>query len=249
MGILFKDVYSKAVSLFEDPKITAAYKSNTVQFEKIMYTYLQNAIGMFHNPASIGMALANYNIPIGKMESFEADGNTKEFTLDNEMIIEGKEELNPKGFNYVFIENDRIVQGEYIVDETGDTAGKVVFPDILPEGQQYAFEIYYSGEFTNNFGGTRYNKNTTNANSMIVNTIKDILARLLVRSWAEDERNMVLDIRNIMQDTDFKLMSNDKILNAKNKWIDQLDDEVFQMQNRLAWTIRFAGSATNIGRG
>lgn len=249
MGILFKDIYVKAVSLFDDPKITAAYKSNTVQFEKLMYTYLQNAIGMFHNPVSIGMMLSAYNVPVGKMESFEADGETKEFVLDSDMTIEDKDILDAKAFNYVFIENDRIVQGQYIADETGETNGKVIFPDVLPVGQQYAFEMYYCGEFLADFSGGTYNKNAPHANNMVINTIKDVLARLLVRSWAEETRDMLLDIKNIMQDTDFKLMSNDRILNAKNKWIDQLDDEVFQMQNRLAWSIRFAGSATNLGRG
>ena len=84
---------------------------------------------------------------------------------------------------------------------------------------------------------------------MVSVRVRDILARLLVRSWAEEERNMVLDIRNLMTDTDFKLMSNDKILTSKNNWIDQLDNEIFQMQNRLAWTVRFTNTATNIGRG
>ena len=50
--------------------------------------------------------------------------------------------------------------------------------------------------------------------------IKDILARLLVKSWAESERNLLMDIRNILQDSDFKLTSNARILESKNKWID-----------------------------
>ena len=60
----------------------------------------------------------------------------------------------------------------------------------------------------------------------MLNEVKDILARLLVKSWAESERNLLLDIRNIMQDSDFKITGNDKILNAKNAWVDQLDSEI-----------------------
>ena len=37
--------------------------------------------------------------------------------------------------------------------------------------------------------------------------IKDILARLLVKAWAESERNLLMDIRNVLQDSDFKLTS------------------------------------------
>ena len=30
--ISFKDIYTKAIGLFDDPKITAAYNSNLIQF-------------------------------------------------------------------------------------------------------------------------------------------------------------------------------------------------------------------------
>ena len=123
----------------------------------------------------------------------------------------------------------------------------VTFPDVLEEGQQYAFEQYYVGEFLDEFKDL--NKNTRAGNSLIIGEIKDILARLLVRAWAENERNMVTEIRNVLQDSDFKLTSNASILNSKNKWIDQLDSEILQHQNRLAWNIRFMKGSMNIGRG
>ena len=243
MGILFKDIYTKSIALFDDPKITVAYETNIVQFEKLMYTYLQNAVGLFHNPAAIGMRLANYKEPIGKLETYEADGVNKEFDIDPELIaIYSDTTHSNNSIDYCFIENNLHVKAK--IDKENN---KVIFPDILPEGQQYALEVYYCGEFLSNFDGL--NKNTSAGNNMISSTTRDILARLLVRSWAEEERNMVLDIRNLMQDSDFKLMSNDRILNSKNNWIDQLDNEVFQMQNRLAWTVRFTATATNIGRG
>ena len=74
------------------------------------------------------------------------------------------------------------------------------------------------GEFLDEFKDL--NKNTRSGNSLIIGEIKDILARLLVRAWAENERNMVTEIRNVLQDSDFKLTSNASILNSKNKWID-----------------------------
>ena len=242
MSILFKDIYSKSISLFDDPKITIAYENNIIQFEKIMYTYLQNAILMFHNPASIAIKLADYSTPIGKMETYEADGINNKFSIDNTLLEILNNEDYKNGVDYVFIENNMYVNGTVNLED-----GTVEFPDVLPEGQEYAFEVYYCGAFLNEFDG--YNINTTKINATITNQIQGILARLLVRAWAEEERNMVLDIRNIMQDTDFKLMSNDRILNSKNNWIDQLDQELFQLQNRLAWTIRFGYTSTNIGRG
>lgn len=39
MGFSFGDVYRKAISLFDDPKITKAYETSQVQFSKLMYTF------------------------------------------------------------------------------------------------------------------------------------------------------------------------------------------------------------------
>lgn len=235
MSILFSDIYTKAIALFDDPKITVAYNTNKIQFYKIMYTYLQNAIAMFTNPASVGIRLSNYNEPVGTMEVFEGNGVDKVFTLDEEFkVIEGSV--------YCFIENSNIVTGKFNKENR-----TVEFPDVLPQGQQYAFEQYYTGEFLDNF--SNLNRNTSAGNNMVIGEIKDILARLLVKSWAEEERNLLLDIRNLMQDSDFKLNGNDRVLNAKNKWVDQLDSEILQLQNKLAWNIRFMSGSTHIGRG
>ena len=235
MSILFSDIYTKAIALFDDPKITVAYQTNIIQFDKIMYTYLQNAISMFNNPVSVGMRLSMYNEPVGTMEIFEGDGENSPFVLDDEFEIKPNSE-------YCYIEGDIMVKGKLDIENR-----TVAFPDVLEEGQQYAFEQYYVGEFLDEFKDL--NKNTRAGNSLIIGEIKDILARLLVRAWAENERNMVTEIRNVLQDSDFKLTSNASILNSKNKWIDQLASEILQHQNRLAWNIRFMKGSMNIGRG
>lgn len=235
MGILFSDVYRKAIALFDDPRITTAYETNPLQFNKIMYTYLQNAISMFNNPLSVSLRLSEYKEPKGIMQVFEGDGENSTFELDPEFEI-----LDNSVYNY--IEREILVQGT--IDANTHT---VSFPDVLPEGKQYAVEQYYVGEFTDNFEGLT-NKNVQGAN-LVVGYVKDILARLLVKAWGEEERNLLLDIRNLMQDSDFKIMSNDRILRAKNAWIEQLDSEIYNYQNRLAWQIRFMGGSKFIGRG
>lgn len=235
MSILFSDIYEKAIALFDDPKITVAYQTNIIQFDKLMYTYLQNAITMFHNPASIALKLASYNEPSGVMQVWVSDGVNSTLKLDDAFEIKENSE-------YLFIEGELTVEG--VLNKDSRT---VTFPDVLPEGKEYAFEQYYVGEFLDTF--TNFNKKVPGSDAMVQNTIKDILARLLVRAWGEGERNLLLDIRNILQDSDFKLTPNNRILDSKNEWIDQLDSEIFQLQNRLAWMIRFTGSSTNIGRG
>lgn len=235
MSILFSEIYTKAIALFDDPKVTVAYNTNEIQFQKIMYTFMQNAIAMFTNPSSIGMRLANYKEPKGIMQSFESDGKTLKFDLDKDFEILDNS-------LYCFIAGQKIVEADL------DTQGRTVtFHDILPEGAQYAIEQYYCGEFLDDFANL--NARTGSANGLIVGEIKDILARLLVKAWADSNRNELLDIKNMLQDSDFKLSSNASILSAKNIWIDKLETEVMQLQGRLAWQIRFANGSKNIGRG
>ena len=81
MGILFSEIYTKAVALFDDPQITKAYQFNRVLFEKKMYTYLQNALAMFNNPLIISTKLSNHNLPEGVMETFEGNGETQDFEI------------------------------------------------------------------------------------------------------------------------------------------------------------------------
>lgn len=235
MGILFSDIYTKAIALFDDPKITVAYKTNIIQFDKLMYTFLQNAISTFNNPAEIGVRLSNYKEPVGVMEVFEGNGTEKTFTLDVNFEI-----LDNSQYNY--IEGNLSCKG--ILDVENRT---VTFPDVLPYGQQYAFEQYYVGEFLDGF--SLVSLKNIDATASIVNQVKDILARNLVKAWAESDRNMLLDINNIMQSSDFKIAGNDRILKAKTEWVKQLEDEINQYQNKLAWNIRFFGGSRNIGRG
>ena len=235
MSILFSDIYGKAIALFDDPKITIAYETNKIQFHKLMYTYLQNAIAMFTNPASVGIRLVDYNAPKGTMEIFESDGETTTFVLSQDFEI-------MENSLYNFVQGTQLVRGVFDAEER-----TVTFPDIIPYGQQYAFEQYYVGEFTNEF--VNIQGRTSVGNSLIVEEVKDILARLLVKAWAESERNLLLDIRNLMQDSDFKITGNDRILKSKNLWVDQLDTEVMQLQNKLAWNIRFMNGSVNTGIG
>lgn len=235
MSILFSDIYGKAIALFDDPKITIAYETNKIQFHKLMYTYLQNAIAMFTNPASVGIRLVDYNVPRGTMEVFESDGEETTFSLSEDFEI-----VDNALYNY--IQGTQLVHGNFNAEER-----TVTFPDVIPPGQQYAFEQYYVGEFTNEF--VNIQGKTAVGNTLIVEEIKDILARLLVKAWAESERNLLLDIRNLMQDSDFKITGNDRILKSKNLWVDQLDTEIMQLQNKLAWNIRFMNGSVNVGIG
>lgn len=225
MTIKFPEIYTKAIGLFDDPKITVAFDTNKIQFYKLMYTFLQNSISMFNNPSIIGFKLANFKEPFGQMQVFIADGVNNEYELDDDFIILEGSELE-------YVEQGNIVRG--ILDKENRT---ITFPNILNEKEEYSFEQYYVGEFLDELNDI---SSSPQAEQNIINQTKDILARLLIKSWAESTRNFLLDIQNILTDHDFKIHPASQVLKSKNEWIKQLDLEILQYQNKLSWVLKFA---------
>lgn len=221
--IPFQDIYAKAIGLFDDPKITVAYNSNLMQFYKLMYVYLQNSISLFNNPLSVVQLISNFEEPNGQMEIFESNGTQTVFVLDDAFQLK-------ENSIYHYVANGVEVSGK--LDKENRT---VSFPVSLKEGEQYSIEQYCIGQFNCDFtvmGASKLEQIN------IINNIKDILARLLIKSWGENKRNFLLDIQNILTDSDFNVHSSSNALRAKNSWIEQLDGEILQYQNKLAWNIR-----------
>lgn len=225
--ISFKDIYSKAIGLFDDPKITIAYETNLVQFYKLMYTFLQTSLSLFNNPISVVEYISQYEEPTGQMEIFVSRGGEPTFELDPSFIIRDNAA-------YVFTGDGRIISGA-----VNKEARTVTFSEAIEEGKEYSFEQYYIGQINCPTIGLRSSVAMMNN---INNCIEDILARLLVKSWGENTRNFLLDIQNILTDTDFKLHSSSAALKAKNEWVAQLDAEILQYQNKLAWNLRMLKS-------
>ena len=53
---------------------------------------------------------------------------------------------------------------------------------------------------------------------------------------------------NVLTDNDFKLHPNGPVLKAKVEWLNKIDEETNQMQNKLAHMIRFGKTSSNWGR-
>lgn len=223
LNISFKNIYTKAIGLFDDPKLTIAYNTNLMQFYKLMYTYLQNSISLFNNPLSAVRLLGAYKEPKGQMEVFVGDGIVKEFTLDENFEIS-------ENSIYQYIVGGKIV--EATIDKNNR---KIIFPQPIEKDVEVSVEQYYIGEFQSSFDSTVAKPEQQ---IIMIGQIQDILARLLVKSWGENTRNFLLDIQNILMDSDFKLHSASAALSSKNAWLDQLDQEILQYQNKLAWNLK-----------
>lgn len=225
MAIMFSDIYDKAIGLFDDPKLTIAYRTNKLLFYKLMYPFLNNSFALFTNPLQIANELSDYTEPSGIMEIFESDGETKEFKLS----------FTPeKNATFQFLADGVKVDAEY-----NSESNIVTFSKSIEQGKEYSVEAYSCGCFNSDFKLT--NKTTTN--NTIVLQIEDILARFVVIAWGEKTRNFLLDIQNILTDTDFELHPQSQALKSKLAWLEQLHEEICRFQNKLGMTIRFSGSA------
>ena len=229
MAIMFNEIYDKAIGLFDDPKLTIAYRTNKVLFYKLMYPFLNNSFALFTNPLQIANELSDYTEPSGTMEIFESDGKTKEFKLS----------FQPQENSvFQFLANGSIIEAEY-----NKETNVVTFSKEIEQGQEYSIEAYFCGCFNSDFNLT----NKTVTNNAIKLQIADILARFIVIAWGEKTRNFLLDIQNILTDTDFQLHPQSQALKSKIAWLEQLQEEICRFQNKLGMAIRFSNNA-NWGR-
>lgn len=229
MAIMFNEIYDKAIGLFDDPKLTIAYRTNKVLFYKLMYPFLNNSFALFTNPLQVANELSDYTEPSGTMEIFESDGKTKEFKLS----------FQPQENSvFQFLANGSIIEAEY-----NKETNVVTFSKEIEQGQEYSIEAYFCGCFNSDFNLT----NKTVTNNAIKLQIADILARFIVIAWGEKTRNFLLDIQNILTDTDFQLHPQSQALKSKIAWLEQLQEEICRFQNKLGMAIRFSNNA-NWGR-
>lgn len=220
--ILFKDIYYKAINLMDDPDINRAFVQNPIKFEKLMYPHLNNGYGRFTNPTVVAWKLVDQTPPSGSMEIFSSDEVVAETVplstvpaagSDFSFLINGKED---KGATY----------------NAGDNT--VVFSEPINEGDEVSVEWYSAGQFNADFSAVATNKIPA---SVIEARVRDILARALILAWAEENKNFILEIRNLLTDTDFKIYSPANAITSKVAWVKDLNFAFDNMQQKLAWDL------------
>jgi hypothetical protein len=214
MSIPFENIYESSISLFDDPAITSAYNSTPIEFFQIMYNYLKNAIPRFNNPKATQLKLAIQIKPSGYTEIFDGNGGAV-YHLSTTPIDDSY-------FNYIV--------GDTTVSGTFDKAtNEVTFSVNIPSGTTGSCEWYYAGSFEPDSAGNELNI-----------TAQDILSRLLVLQWCQKEKNFLLDIRRLLNDTDFHLGSEANSIRAKDGWYSNMASEVATKMNQYAWGLQFA---------
>lgn len=92
----------------------------------------------------------------------------------------------------------------------------VTFSKVVDSGIECSVEWYFCGSFNTDFSSAA--SRTTSA-SVISSKVVEILARALVLNWAENEKNFVLEIRNLLTDTDFRMYSPANSVRSKVEWV------------------------------
>lgn len=216
----FKKIYDKAINLFDDPIIQKAYVEDVVRWEKMMYPYLENGIPLFINPTKISYLLIDQTPPEGKFDLFEGnDSDTYKLTSvpvvdrDFSFLIDGK---NDYGAKY------------------NSSTNSVTFSKAVPVGSKCSVEWYYPGCFNTDFSGAA---SPNVSSSVIAYRVKEILARALVLNWATNEQNFLLDIKNVLTDTDFKVYSQANSIRAKVEWVSKIRYDFDTLTTNLGWEL------------
>ena len=216
--IAYTDIYQRFINEIDDPQLNKAYATNQIQFQKLCYAFLENGLVYFTAPIKATEMLAVRDIPYGETEYFDGDG-TNTYTVT--MTI-------PDGAEIACL-IDKTIDYEATVSD-----GIVTFSKNVPVGTICSVDYYVPGGFTGDFSKTCGAMNVASFTQRIV----EILAKAMVVAWADKEQNFMLDIRNLLNDTDFKLHSPANSLKTKTEWVKDLRYDIYSIQNKLDWDLR-----------
>ena len=202
------DIYSRAINRFDDPHITSAYNSNPIEFFEIMSGYLDNAIPYFTVPSKMLSILADKTAPSGETELFSGNGTTDIFVLTT----------TPTADAYFYGEiNDVRYEITY-----NSLTNSVTFPIDAPIGVENVLAQWYG---TGQFNQTLTDRQIT------------ILSGLLLQCWSEKEMNFLLDIRRLLNDTDYKMGVEATNMMSKAKWFNGIRELNENEMKMYSWDV------------
>lgn len=220
--ILFSTIFDRAFSLFDDPDISKKYYCDQAGFQRVLLQFLLVAKDKFTTPTVLVDKLCQYDEAVGYMESDVGDG-TSHYVLDRVVANGGV------GVGFTYRIGDEFVSGSY---DAGDNS--VTFDREVRADEQWSVSWFYAGAFTADFSeGFRHDIPI----APIINHIVNILAYGLLSVWGDKEVGRVLEVRNILTDTDFKMYSPANSARAKVEWRNQMNRDMDTLVAELSWRI------------
>lgn len=74
-------------------------------------------------------------------------------------------------------------------------------------------------------------------NQTLTDREEKILSGLLVQCWAEKEKNFLLDIRRLLNDTDFHLAAESSTMREKGNWYSLIREQNMQEMKQYSWDL------------
>lgn len=206
MATSFINIYEKAIAEISDPSIDREFASNSVEFCKTMYNYLDNAIPYFIIPTTSTAKMADIAVPVDVIELFDGTGLTAVFTLSSTPTADAL---------FVYTDSGVGVSGGFNYNTNQVTL------DFIPSAgtENVQIEWYSPGQF----------------NQTLDYQEKSIIAQWLVVCWGEKEKNFLLDIRRLLNDDDFKLSAEGNNMVAKGNWFYAMREKAEKNMNNYSW--------------
>ena len=222
--ILFSDIFDRAIFLLDDPDLNFFYNADQVGFQKTMLRYLLNGKERFSNPIEIASQLNDYSDLQSMRDDLVGTGSAE---------VEVDDDFSPVDNSVFSFKIDGKLDPEAVYDS--DTR-KVIFSRVVPVGTPCSVEYCYAGAFTNDISWSYSAKYLKPA--VIQSKVIDILAHCTLLAWCEKEKNIILDIRNLLTDTDFKIYSPANSIKAKIDWFKNIQEELDDLICKLGWDMR-----------
>ena len=220
--ILFYDIFQRAFNLFDDPDISKKYYNDQAGFQSDMLDFLINGKNKFTSPAAITDKLLQMDSAVGYMESDSGNG-TATYVLEQPVHNGGV------GVGFTYSIGKEKVWGQYNAEDNS-----VTFPRAVSVGETWSVSWFYGGAFTADFSDC-FSSDIPIA--PIMEKIINILAYALCSAWGDKEVGRVLEVRNILTDTDFRMYSPANSARAKVEWRNQMNKDMDTLVSEVTWRI------------
>lgn len=207
MASSFISIYNNAMSKLDDPILSKIYRENSQEFFRIMYQRIKTAIADFRTPATTVSKLVDRVEPVFYTELFDGDGETSSFEV-TEITLNS---------NCIV---SALVDGSAV--DVLSVVGNIVTLSSEPVlgTENVEISVYIDGYF----------------NQTLSDQEEEILSLFVLKAWANKERNFLLDIRRLIGDKDFRLISEANSAREKNNWYNSIREEAEKKMVAFSWS-------------
>lgn len=210
MSTTFIDIYARAMTNFDDPRLARMQQNDLYTFCTVMHEWLQSAIARYEPNIDTMSRIAIESRAINDVQLFTGDGVTTQFTITTTPLPTANSIFK------VWVNNSVWKQGFSYDASTG-----VLTLGSAPSSNSSIRVCWYTdGAFS----------------SAITNVDITMLALGIALSWAIKTSNKLLDIDRSLQDTgDFKQHAPGATQDAKVNWVKHFEELYYRELSKHDW--------------